>query len=1241
MGFVPPSMIEYVQKIDKDRKDIGLGPTPGYLNTEAIKDLEYNPTDSFNIGGNEGYSEYYTPPKGAGKTSGSDKPESTGSIKNDKIEAELKTSLDDAQKEFEKLMDSLAEGDYYYIDENGYWVPRADKLEALFQKLMTLSFIINLYNMALEGRKRKEAITAQMLFGKRVALQSSQEDISQYLQGRTLYINNFAQKLFSTSVQKNQEIYQGRMKNAESYADDWYEQVGDFFSGGECSMDVLKKRIEVSQEFSQSIMKWIKLMHGVLATDNIFGIKVNLDYSKVVKPGYNGYVEIDTEEVMRLRQQILDSVADVNFNWEVLYNELDRLTIPLQILFDVRSGRTQRGVTNTISNIASSHLLSIFDQTMSLYMAKTQIDNQAHYDKYQLQKLEDSQAVNIVSALITVACIVISLIATYFGGPVGAALLAVSIALATVSAALRLAVAAIVDSLIDDEYKPEVTFHQFEDITESSGDEFIDRIIELQRKQNKILAQPNKFMLKPGKDGYKQIDFTPLLQIQSQLQTVQMEQDIIIEHLQKSMEGILITAQMYFNVDLGSGMKQLIIQDKSNRDQHSNLWIEIAQFNLRELKNANNMERQQTIALENATTSFLISIGVAVVGGILGAASGVSGAFAVGWGIGSALGNVLSQYLNASVMPSSSAGLTFEPDRQYLDSLKKQLLDPELSEEDKRALEIHLHILEHGVINAKTQALDPKLLSRSERMLGMIAKREALKESAALLPLEALRLLVADIFDVHIGDSKQMIDRARRKRVRGRSMRTRYITNFLKEKTEVLNRAAKAADDADAAGISLIINAAIAVVGALFAGFNPTSLSSLSIMSITSTLMSIGSSIYNAIRYGTKSTAGYGDLDDHSEASIKDNLNLKKKKYNSRYDQLEDELYLELTNELLSTFGLNSGFGSAFQSKAERINRGQEMIVQSQTALMKALRKLIANIIGSTGQGNDLLNESQEIARQSMLSVINSYMSALQVISQRQQDMDRNKSQLIKAIVQLVISVVSLVAQVAKADAGDKLDALGDEQPANKGLDNKLAANDRAILSDKVKFWQRFSAITSLLTSFSGYIVELAYRDIRGEEDGKGVKQITKELNDGDTSTGAASALDRLEAVSVEADINAGFHQLERSKIMDNSFLSKQFLDDGERAIKNTSNLASNYYRELKTRNPGVYGEREKEAEAKRAREEAKRKGLAVPAGVEQMQKTLNKKLDASLSGSVRQVERDQAGAIKAIKSTNTRNALA
>ena len=259
--------------------------------------------------------------------------------------------------------------------------------------------IILILSMIILSRSEEQTEVNEIMNQSRSKPANSKSTIIDRIQSKMTYVSTLISEMFAKALEDMQTSYQQEVRDAQKANDGFWDKVGDFFSGGANSKQVLKKTIAAADEFESSVKSLLEGLLKVLG--GVGGVDVSDKLKTAVVQGENGYLTINPQAIVDARKLIIGLQ-----NVEMLLSELsltnsEEAAAVRGIVFGV-SSPSNRAFVSQILEIRTTHLSQIFDQSVDLMMKQVQLFNQRNYLNKQLEKLEIAQAGNIIAAAFTV-----------------------------------------------------------------------------------------------------------------------------------------------------------------------------------------------------------------------------------------------------------------------------------------------------------------------------------------------------------------------------------------------------------------------------------------------------------------------------------------------------------------------------------------------------------------------------------------------------------------------------------------------------------------------------------------------------------------------------------------------------------------------------------------------------------------------------------------------------------------------
>jgi len=1018
----------------------------------------------------------------------------------------------------------------------------AEALEKLFQEMMAYIYILEMLAILSDAYGKRVANAAEV---KGTSVSSL---VGQILDTSAGNFNAFIEDLFRTRLEKIQSDYQKEYNAADKQCDGFWEKVGDWFSGGENSQDVVRARIRASERFEKKINKLIETMEKVLGSLSPQTKAAANKMGSLVVKRPNGYMDLDIQGFLEIRNGIAQAHDISQFYFEVALARIERLSIANQITHGFRNIST-RGILLKLTGAVKQHVLGLLDQTTNLYLVKKQVYNQINYDKLQLRKLEKQQGWNIVSMVFTLGAIVASIVAMCFTagstGFIAAAL--IGVACAVVSSAAKYVGAYIADKTVSDKFRPLENFDILNNLCASyreSGDEVIDHLADLSKQERALFNKFGSHMLTGTGDGYKAIDYNTFVAVTDKWENILMIRDGLIDVALAQAQRVLQAAKLSYGFDVGFGMKQVAESFSQSEQSLKELGIEGIKYTLNDMKWAWNMERSQEMAMDNAARNFWIGMGCAVVGGLLFSAVGGSFVyFGMGFAVLSALGSSIAEMVNAST--SMDAYYNREKEiRALLEAMVKDVCENEYEQMENEYL---IQLLEETKVSigAGQQGLSSSRVVAIQRSLGILESIRSMVIDLESRRYYAVRDQVYSDEGVS-GPQSGVEEKVQAHSSKGLSKKISYVLSSAREAIEVSNRAAKAKEAYRHASINFGINLGIAVLTCAVGGGMAAAgaVAGMTLLKLCAPAMSLITGIYNTIYYYIRSEKGNGDLENDFESAQK----LRKKQIGNtdleaseKLNDQEEEILYEVGKELLSRHGLNSGALAVFRSRLSRLYKLKETLHAAMEAEIDRVLIALESIGASSGKKFKFLSKMGQANQVIAFAAIENILSSLRSMGDRNREMDQAKLMFWKSLVGSSLSAIQFVLSCVSTTRSEKAHQLKVQgvTPDAVGYDQQ---SELADLQDKSKFWSEVPLtlnIIRILNVFSGLITTAIYRAARDDEKGETPTQMEAPEQD---SKGLANAMAALQTEGVESQLDVGQSSLDREVVIESADLMEAFM---------------------------------------------------------------------------------------------------
>lgn len=1104
--------------------------------------------------------------------------------------------VSDAYDELKEELDAFKEEGFYTTDENGYPVPNGDALERYFQKLMELINYIEMMLMIAKSKRDDTNTVLKILTGHGLSEGSSIEDALTALDTSSQHLNILVTQFFKTILEEMQKIYEKALKDAEKECSGFWDQVGDFFSGGALSQRVLKKQIKATEKYEAALKKWMETFARAFMSQGVFkgqAGELERDLEGLVVRVENGYVSVDTDKLLAIREKLMGMRNAISLIAEIKLSKGDTAQMVFALLKKIQLPKSMRKrILSTINRIFG-HGIELFEQTVNLKMQLSQLHNQKVYLKKQLEKLKMTQGWNCFSSFLTLAAAGLGIAAAFCSGPLGLGLAIAAIGSGFCSAVTRWGAAEYADNAVEDEYKPLVNNFIPEPRVESrSGNETVDLIAKLSQDEEEILAKVDKNRLKTIKDGYLAVDTEALAKYEEELANLQNLKDLVLEIQASRFHAASNVFQIYSGVKLDEYEESSRLAIEAQNKQHATQF-RANQFKVNEIKTAHNMERQQEIAMENATRSLWVSMGAAVLSAFgavgiafLAGASSVWGFFAVGWGLGNAIGGAIAQLINLKASSGSSYEADFNADRIFLDMMREQ---NEIEEDNRmRILEnsVYEDLLENGVTDAGNdfKALDVNELSSLQKRLSLIGKIQTIMAEIAEAKQESWETTFSQMAGVNVSTSRGLGSKAVNRLHQARLRKFGHLVNFLKEKISVQNRAAEASHNLDRAwwnfGINLVVGTAMCVAGAL----GPSSC-----FFLAAPLMGLINGLSATIHYSKESEKDYGELQTSLKLSQQRAKETKHLKEEAALEKLEEELFDELSKELLGNTKFNSGFFDYYGMRAENIGKGKEVLSRL-LQFTHEIRSRIQRNLSGVGGRISLTEKIEYINATTLLSTVQNMITTLQTINERNNYIDRSHKLMLRSAVQFGLSALTFAASAVRQARYDELITMEADSKADDAKPENLSPEEQVEKTqeynkamESFRVWKAITMGLSFLNAWSGLATEKIYKELTKKDKKKGAEMIDegKVKASLEETRDYASTISRLQLQSARLKLEAGDIQNSAQDLVSAAQFNRELMEIVGSSIQTAGEASGFSYRWIDSlpEPPNIPENNEKEAE--------------------------------------------------------------
>ncbi|NQU17736.1 MAG: hypothetical protein HQ564_06675 [Candidatus Saganbacteria bacterium] len=952
------------------------------------------------------------------------------------------------------------------LDGDGFASLDRGKMEALFRKLRSIA---NVYLLLAQCEDTKEE--SQERLNQAFTESQQPQNRGTWSEG-AIKSNQEMMKSFQKGVMAlvkrvdahNNKIYKEKKAEIESWRDDTGSQIENWIMCGNKEGEEAKEMKQLSDDYAKAKQRSLDTIHHLkgMAQGINSGIqaKANNTMGDLLDDGgytthtSNGYIDMNQSmDALTDIRKLLVGLVNANRMIASSHSTKQEARGAMEEVIDgKKSGSNKFKTIEEIVEAESTQSMSLFDSIKMDILNKQKFINHKKYFQFQVEKYERGWVSRLFSRICTAISFICSIVALFV--PWFAAIAA---AFAVGAAVLDYCAALYADG-VNDEYNPSVRNDT------RSGDASAGMVSTIEDIGRGIKGDVGFSQLDLDNEGMYQINQAELARMQRTLNSVNAA--LLIIQKAVSQRGKVLNAIQRASSGLrgASGSAEVFEAGAQAAIEQSGAEFGALTFQLSEFKEGHNLERQQEIAMEEATTAFTWSIIIGAAGAAIGGAFGGAGA-AIGSQLGMALGSAAAEMYNsyengAYMMPE------YEPDTSDFDNPQDGKLSKDLGVKlGSVEAGIYDDLLSNGIIgigdnqyglNAdKIAALQTKLMRLMNTLATIITAQELKSE------------LLGNISEAYGNTTvKKSSDMNRVNNHFASSFRVfNYLKQLLTEKVQVKNRIAAAETRVEDALTKFLVNAAIAVIASTVAAI--ASSAATTIMSIANMLMTAFNLAYDIYRSLKKATEDYGDLENYSvregdkakkdavkrlgdAANASDPAKSTEQDIMRRLDLKEAQLYLDgslLEDRSNGTIGINQGELALAVAKSTGIYRTRAIL----SGAMKQIQACLAMVQRATSDVRypsnasltafDVANYQTKVMTESILQT---QIQALQSVSSRHNQMSEAMRNAIVGFVKLGIVVVQAIISHASNDSPFSKD----QQMA---LETKQAAFDKMKIKDPTK----------------------------------------------------------------------------------------------------------------------------------------------------------------------------------------------
>jgi|GEM_PF-2573028 len=1008
-----------------------------------------------------------------------------GDIDENSSEGDVAVAVSD---ELDRTINDYNPEDFYYTDENGFLVPDAKRLADWQAKVSLLCGILVAMEMLMKNKFDMRRLIVQELSG--LVSEKGMDTgtiIAKWVQNRMAKVGVSLAKLFEDMMDANQKHYDELMEAAKKKNDSCGEKTEDFFSGGNNTIEMLGDMRRATSRFLDATKAAINFLYrtgggvnsfdlGNSDTGDVFEALENgeatvfAELPSILYEGDNGYLELDDERLVALRSRFY-LCQNVRKAWNLVQNSESEMRNLVHEEMTGVGGRERSKAAGKLQEMEDQWKTQLFDTEVNQLQQKMSLYNQKKYLGEKLVQALWMKYFNIVSLIAMFASIVVG----FFSAGIG-------LVFSLFAAGSKLYGELWTNSVID-RYKPDLATVKPSDKSTNTGNVALDIINHTNNAESNVLIQIDKTKLESVKDGFKQVDYAAIAELQDQLTKISNIRTALVT-LYKERASLRKLVHME--------MTQVGARESSDYVDHMNkgdfFKLELATFMLSEVKNAFNMEHADNKQVEAAWKSFAIStacaIACAVAGAGIGSAAGGAGKAAgeggrvlgkaaaeaaakaaaeaaraaaaagasVGYAVGQALGGLIASILNNTVWGSYDAAYGSSDLPAYFQAMQNS--DPNSTEGRLEALklEIYEEMLKNGTINTGDgyKGINTDLMTKLHQQLGRIANVRAALASIRKAQADARNLVHLEMTSISGRRAGEYVKKVNRADAENSLRVFNYLTRYMGERIEVMNRARNAEKALKDAGIKLGIDALLIVACSLGGKFGWQGL-----YYIMSPVMQFVNSLYDMVVASLRATKDMGDLKDHQTAQTvleiaqEDGPNSTM----NRLNRLEQEALAQISKDLIEElgagrWGLNSGTMALFRHKIEKIFNIRDVFARVQAAEAEARAMVHAAMTGKGGRVSEA-DAAFNIDRMITQAMVRDLFQKLQLMVQRHNQMNAEIRAAIVAAVMTAWAAINIYLSVRSVKNQLKMKKLHKEMKVLKKEIRNLNKKFRAAVQAK------------------------------------------------------------------------------------------------------------------------------------------------------------------------------------------------
>ncbi|MBU0630820.1 MAG: hypothetical protein KKC80_07910, partial [Candidatus Margulisbacteria bacterium] len=183
-------------------------------------------------------------------------------------------SLDNAEATLDEMFAGIDNESYTSDAGNGYQSVNGEKLAQLLIYLNLLTNAQLALKMVLDAQDEHSNKLREIMYevqpeeGADEATASAREKMFKNAKEKLKIVQQFISSLYKKVYNHNLQVYQQRMREIEQEKEDraWYDDVGNYFSGGQQDIDNEKKKLEATRQYGDAVGANMRALESALQT---------------------------------------------------------------------------------------------------------------------------------------------------------------------------------------------------------------------------------------------------------------------------------------------------------------------------------------------------------------------------------------------------------------------------------------------------------------------------------------------------------------------------------------------------------------------------------------------------------------------------------------------------------------------------------------------------------------------------------------------------------------------------------------------------------------------------------------------------------------------------------------------------------------------------------------------------------------------------------------------------------------